>query len=118
MISRGNFKIKPSALIERCKEVANGGVGLTNPEDLAEDFIFQFPYIGPLSKQRYLAAVRSFRVETMFPDANAGFYDFRMDPFQSNRVWYSSVFLATHTGSTKLFGEILKNCLLIVHTSW
>jgi hypothetical protein len=45
MLSKSTFKIKPAKLIEIC---------LDQPNDLAEDFAFQFPVIGPLSKKAYL----------------------------------------------------------------
>ena len=54
MLSKSTFKIKPAQLIERCKEVIDKNIGLDNPSDLAEDFAFQFPVIGPLSKTAYL----------------------------------------------------------------
>ena len=54
MLSKSTFKIKPAQLIERCKEVIDKNIGLENNDDLAEDFIFQFPVIGPLSKKEYL----------------------------------------------------------------
>ena len=54
MLSKSTFKIKPAQLIERCKEVIDKNIGLDKPSDLAEDFAFQFPVIGPLSKTAYL----------------------------------------------------------------
>merc|ERR1712146_530813 len=50
-IVKSKFSIKPSVLISRCKEVVDNQIGLKNPEDLAEDFQFIFPYVGPLSKK-------------------------------------------------------------------
>lgn len=50
MLRQSKFAIKPDALIARCKEVINGDIGLKNPDDIAEDFVFQFPVVGPLSK--------------------------------------------------------------------
>ena len=54
MLAKSDFKIKPAALIERCKEVIGRNVGLDDENDLAEDFTFQFPIVGPLSKKEYL----------------------------------------------------------------
>ena len=54
MLSKSTFKIKPAKLIEICKEVLDRNIGLDEPKDLAEDFAFQFPIIGPLSKAAYL----------------------------------------------------------------
>lgn len=51
MLAKSNFKIKPAALVDRCKAVVDKGIGLQNPDDLAEEFVFQFPIVGPLSKK-------------------------------------------------------------------
>lgn len=104
MLAQSNFKIKPSALIARCKEVIDRQIGLDNADDLAEDFIFQFPVIGPLSKDAYIKAVSGFGIKTMFPDLNTGHHDFRVDPFSPNRVWYTVSFVGTHLGPSP-FGE-------------
>lgn len=99
MLSRSNFKIKPAALISRCKEVVNNGIGIKNPDDLSEDFQFIFPIIGPLSKEEYLKAVGGFQLGQMFPGFDRGlYYDFRCDPFEYNRVWFTASFKATHSG--------------------
>ena len=98
MLAKSDFKIKPDKLIERCKEVIDNGIGLNNSNDLADDFVFQFPVVGPLSKQEYIKSVGGFKLDTMFPDLNYGFHDFRVDPFQPSRVWFTAAFGATHTG--------------------
>ena len=54
MLSKSTFKIKPVKLIEICKEVLDRNIGLEQPNDIADDFIFQFPVIGPLTKTAYL----------------------------------------------------------------
>lgn len=54
MLAKSDFKIKPAKLIERCKEVIDKNIGLDEPNDLAEDFTFQFPVVGPLTKTAYL----------------------------------------------------------------
>jgi len=106
MINKSSFKIKPAKLIDICKGVIDREIGLKNPDDLADDFIFQFPYIGPLSKSAYLSAVGGFQIKTAFPDYNPGIHDFRVDPFEPNRVWYTVAFTATHSGDGPLpFGK-------------
>ena len=99
MLSKSSFKIKPSALIERCKQVVDKGIGLQNPDDLADDFKFQFPIVGPLSKAEYLSAVGGFSLGQMFPGFDKGlYYDFRVDPYAPNRVWFQASFSAVHSG--------------------
>ena len=106
MLAKSQFKIKPDQLIARCKEVVNKNIGLEDPDDLADDFLFQFPIIGPLTKDAYIKAVKGFKVTDIFPDLNIGAHDFRVDPFEPNRVWYTVRFIATHSGETKFTGKI------------
>lgn len=99
MLEKSKFKIKPNDLIDRCKAVVDNGIGLKSPDDLAEDFIFQFPIIGPLSKKAYLDAVGGFKLGDMFPSFDEGlYYDFRVDPYECNRVWFTAAFKAIHSG--------------------
>lgn len=68
---------------------------------MAATFTFQFPIIGPLSKKEYLDAVAGFDLQKAFPDQQPSvFYDFRVDPFIQNRVWFTSVFSALHSGDS------------------
>merc|ERR1712146_11028 len=78
MLAKSNFKIKPASLIQRAREVLDRD--LLDPDDLASDFVFQFPIIGPLSKAEYLKAVGDFQLKTMFPDQNLGVYNIHVDP--------------------------------------
>jgi hypothetical protein len=94
-LSRRSFKLKPKQLIERAKEVLNHGLFI--PDDLAEDFVFQFPIIGPLSKNVLLKQLKQFNILDVFPDTQSIFYNFHVDPFQPNRVWFVNLFRATHT---------------------
>jgi hypothetical protein len=105
MLSKSDFKISPSKLIERAKEVIDKQVGLMDESDIAEDFVFQFPVVGPLTKRQYIDAVRGFKLTDAFPDYNPGYCDFRVDPLRPNRVWYTTCFSATHSGETKMFGK-------------
>ena len=58
-----------------------------------------------LRKLSTFRAVGGFKITDTFPDLNAGFCDFRVDPFRPNRVWFTSCFAATHTGEGSLFGK-------------
>ena len=99
MVSKSKFKIKPAALIERCKNVVNNGIGLKKSDDLADNFQFIFPVVGPLSKDEYLKAVGGFELGTMFPGFDkALYYNFNVDPYEHNRVWFTAQFKATHSG--------------------
>jgi hypothetical protein len=99
MISRSTFKIKPNDLIQRCKVVINNGIGLKEPNDLADDFQFIFPVVGPLSKDEYLKAVGGFSLDKMFPGFDKGlYYNFNVDPYEHNRVWFTASFRSVHSG--------------------
>ncbi|GAX84257.1 hypothetical protein CEUSTIGMA_g11680.t1 [Chlamydomonas eustigma] len=99
-----SFPISKEELIEKAKSVFKAGTGLERPDDLADDFRFEFPIIS-LPKKEYLAAVSSFRLKEAFPDINPHAYDFRVDPFEPNRVWFTSRVTATHKGALK-FGDM------------
>jgi len=106
MIKKNPFKIPPAKLIERAKVVIDGAIGLKNPDDLAEDFVFQFPIVGPLSKAEYLAAVGGFDLGGAFPDFDQGlYYDFRVDPYKPSRVWFTGAFQAQFSGDKSVFGK-------------
>lgn len=103
-LAASTFPIKPDALIQKAKEVIERGVGTKNSEsDLADDFTFAGPVVGPLSKKEYLGALASFRLEDAFPDLNPHFHHFRVDPFETNRVWFTSAGTATFTGELPAF---------------
>lgn len=102
MLAQSKFPIKPAALIQRAKDVIDNDVGISRPADLADDFVFQFPIVGPLSKSEYLKAVGGFKLTQSFPDFSPGFHNFYVDPVQPNRVWYTSRFTGTNTGDGTL----------------
>lgn len=110
MLKSQPFTISPDKLIARCKDVVDKGIGLKRNEDLADDFVFQFPIVGPLSKTEYLNAVGGFSLGTMFPGFDEGlYYDFRVDPYQTNRVWFTAVFRATHANDGPFGKATLKD---------
>ena len=49
MPTRQVFTISPDKLIARCKDVVDKGIGVKRNEDLADDFVFQFPIVGPFN---------------------------------------------------------------------
>merc|ERR1711968_417228 len=100
-----DFPIKPEDLIARTKEVLTWGIG-TKDEGacLAEGFEFCAPVVGPLPKDEYLKALASFRLEDTF-DLNAQYHLFRVDPTQTNRVWFHTRTLGKHVSDSKRFGK-------------
>lgn len=53
MLEKSTFAIKPSDLVERAKEVVGRDIGREFPDDLAENFVMQFPVVGPLRKKGF-----------------------------------------------------------------
>ena len=68
------------------------------PEILAEDFTFAGPVVGPIGKEAFCKAFASFKITDGFPDMKANAYNFHVDPFDKNRVWFSTRAVGTHTG--------------------
>ena len=98
MLAASSFPISPDDLIARTKAILANNNGAENPALLASDFKFVAPVVGPLPKDDFLKAFAGFKIEEGFPDANFGYYAFRVDPFEPNRVWYDARFRGTNTG--------------------
>lgn len=99
MISESTFTIPPEDLIKRVKIIIENGIGVHEPDDLSDDFQFVFPVIGPLNKTQYLDNLKMFDLETMLPKAKEGlYYNFHVDPFEHDRVWFVSRMIAKHEG--------------------
>jgi hypothetical protein len=101
MYEASTFPIAPADLIFRCQEVLAANVGTKDPDMLADDFEFAGPVVGPINKEQYLKAVDAAldNIYAAFPELKAQYYDFRVDPFEPNRVWYTSRGYGTMTGS-------------------
>lgn len=109
LLKTSKFAMKPAALIARAKVVINNGIFKAGYDgsDIAENFVFQFPIVGPLSKKDYLEAVSGFDLQAAFPGQQPSiFYDFRVDPFSPNTVCFTSIFSALHSGDgSKILGK-------------
>ena len=105
MFLASDFPIKPEDLVARAKEVLTAGIG-TKDEGacLAEGFEFCAPVVGPLPKEEYLKALGNFKLEESF-DVNAQYHLFRVDPTQTNRVWFHTRTLGKHVADSKVFGK-------------
>mmetsp|Transcript_67594 Transcript_67594/g.108890 ORF Transcript_67594/g.108890 Transcript_67594/m.108890 type:complete len:307 (-) Transcript_67594:110-1030(-) len=100
MLAKSNFAIKPADLISVCKEVLGRGVGVMagGEKDLASDFEFCAPVVGPIGKEEYLQALGTFKILDAFPDSNPNYHFFRVDPFEPDRVWFQTRKTGTNTG--------------------
>ena len=101
MLAQSTFPIAPADLIFRCQEVLAANVGTKDPDMLADEFEFAGPVVGPINKEQYLKAVDAAldNIYEAFPELKAQYYDFRVDPFEPNRVWYTSRGYGQMTGS-------------------
>ena len=118
MLAASAFPIAPDALIERCKTVLLANFGTAQPELLASSFKFVAPVVGPLGKDEFVAAFRSFDILEAFPDMKfqcvhvwvaaalcalltrfCRYHHLRVDPFEPSRVWYTARAVGTHTGA-------------------
>eukprot|EP00471_Norrisiella_sphaerica_P004296 CAMPEP_0184479038 /NCGR_PEP_ID=MMETSP0113_2-20130426/899_1 /TAXON_ID=91329 /ORGANISM="Norrisiella sphaerica, Strain BC52" /LENGTH=264 /DNA_ID=CAMNT_0026857021 /DNA_START=95 /DNA_END=886 /DNA_ORIENTATION=+ len=98
MLFQSGFPISPEELIEKAKRYYATPIGQWDRDELAEDFKFMGPVVGPLDRDSFLKAVSGFRLLDAFPDNNARYYHFRVDPFETNRVWTTSRAIGTNTG--------------------
>mmetsp|Transcript_23189 Transcript_23189/g.68336 ORF Transcript_23189/g.68336 Transcript_23189/m.68336 type:complete len:251 (-) Transcript_23189:100-852(-) len=99
MLAEKAFPIPPDELVRLAKNflASRGGFGGA-PELMSPAFQFAGPVVGPLSKEEFLNAISSVDVAKGFPDYRGEFYDFRVDPFDGNRVWYTARGRGTNSG--------------------
>lgn len=81
------------------------------PEDLADDYVFRGPVIGPLSKGDILETLKGVAgdpVTIAFPDFESNAFGFTADdPIEPNRVWYFVRPRGTFNGPFQAaFGEV------------
>ena len=91
------FPIQPNALIARTKQVLAPEVNLGIDDDgacLADDFVFAAAVVGPIGKDEYLAALKSFKLQDSF-DIQQNYFGFTVSPVQPNRVYFFSHQTAT-----------------------
>jgi len=104
MLNKSDFPIHPEELIEKCKRLVRSNFGSKEPELLSSDFQFIFPVVGPLSKDEFIEAFTSFKLEEAFT-GSANYFGFSVDPLEPNRVWFFSRAEFTHTG-VLIFGAM------------
>ena len=71
--------------------VDSNGLG-GDPSLLAENFTFEGPVVGPLTKDAFVKAIGSVDFKSAFPNWIPQFYGFHVDPLEpnANRVWYTA----------------------------
>ena len=93
---------------ERLRQLAEGLLaaefGARSPDLLADGFEFCGPVVGPLGKAAFVGALGGMNIKGGLPDVEYNFRDVSVDPFDTNRVWYTSAPTGTHTEPLSLFG--------------
>ena len=80
-------------MISIAKRFLAGSNGLGgDPDLLSDDFRFEGPVVGPLSKDEFVGAIGRVDFKSAFPDWTPQFYGFHVDPVEplANRVWYTA----------------------------
>ncbi|KAK9904899.1 hypothetical protein WJX75_005112 [Coccomyxa subellipsoidea] len=101
------FSIPADKLIALAQKVSEANSGVDDPDLLADNFRFEFPVVS-LAKKDYVKAVSGFKLKEAFPNMNSHPYDWRVDKYEPNRVWWTVRNTATHTGPLKFFGATYK----------
>ncbi|CAJ1432179.1 unnamed protein product [Effrenium voratum] len=96
---KGKFPIKPEDLILKAKlYLAKNTNGIKDESLLADDMEFVGPIIGPLDKKEFIKQLGQFDLETAFPDQKVRWHDFRVDPYEPSRVWFTARSMGTNLG--------------------
>jgi len=98
-LAESKFPLSPDEMIALSKTFlkSRGGLG-ADPALLADNFKFEGPVVGPLSKDEFVKALSTVDFDKAFPDFQGEFYGFYVDPFDTNRVWYTARGRGTNTG--------------------
>lgn len=101
MLASHTFPIPADELIAKAKVwAAKISVDpLSLAADMADDFSFVAPVVGPLTGPQLLKAFTSFDLKTGIPNLAANYHHFRVDPFEPGRVWFTTRPTGTHTGT-------------------
>jgi hypothetical protein len=92
LIAKAAFPIPPEDLIQLTKAFIKAQADQDADKWFSEDFLFVAPVVGPFNKKTFTEALSSFELLASFPDFTSNFHDFRVDPFQPNRVFFTTKF--------------------------
>uniref|UniRef100_A0A7S2PWC9 SnoaL-like domain-containing protein n=1 Tax=Zooxanthella nutricula TaxID=1333877 RepID=A0A7S2PWC9_9DINO len=93
------FALSEEELVQQAKlYLAMNSAEVTEPSLLAKDFEFCGPVVGPLGKDKFIEQLGGFNLVEAFPDIKNQWYDFRVDPFETDRVWFTCRSVGTNLG--------------------
>lgn len=104
-LSQSTFPISPVDLISRCQEVIAANLGTDDPASfLSPKFEFVGPFDGPIGRKQYADSTGPIlkAIKESFPDVKTNYYNFHVDPFEPNRVWYTTRAVGTMTETLQL----------------
>ncbi|VEU44774.1 unnamed protein product [Pseudo-nitzschia multistriata] len=104
MLKAQNFPVSPEDLVSKAKHALVKDSGVLDPSLWAEDFEFCAPYVGPLSREKFLEAANGFKIYDAFPDFDNRYFNIHPDPIEPGRVWFMTRLTATNDGAG-LFGK-------------
>jgi hypothetical protein len=109
-VQRKPVKISPfpvAVMTTLAKRVIETSFGAEEPSLLAPDYQFAGPVVGPLGKEEFVNALKSFTLKSLLPDLITKSYCFEVDSYDPERVWAISKGSGTQTGELVLGGKVL-----------
>jgi hypothetical protein len=109
-VQRKPVKISPfpvAVMTTLAKRVIETSFGAEEPSLLATDYQFAGPVVGPLGKEEFVNALKSFSLKSLLPDLITKSYCFEVDSYDPERVWVISKGSGTQTGELVLGGKVL-----------
>jgi hypothetical protein len=89
------------------KRLVETSLGAEEPSLLASEFQFSGPVVGPLVKEEFVGALKTFDLKSFLPDLKTNSYCFEVDSFDPERVWVISRGSGTMTGPLVFGGKVV-----------
>ena len=109
-VIRKVVKVSPfplAVMTSLAKRVVETSLGAEEDSLLSSDFQFSGPLVGPLSKDEFVGALKSFNLKSPFPDLKSDSYCYEVDSYDPERVWVISKGSGTQTGPLILGGKVM-----------
>ena len=97
-IAAAPFPLAEDELVALAKAYIHSFTSDDDVDWYADDFRFVAPVVGPFDKDLFIDSLTGFDLQKAFPDLNSNAHHFRVDPFETNRVWWSVKYTGKNTG--------------------
>ena len=104
-VANEDERLDDARLVDLTRALLDADFGASDASLLADRFEFCGPVVGPLAKPAFKQAMGGLRIADGLPDLQYNFRDLAVDPYDVNRVWYTSSPTGTHTRTLSLFGN-------------